>query len=120
MRTEPGNGAVCVQTLGMRLCTCLRDSVCVEPILKLRGIILWFVFWMGMAISWVQVQELPLASWLERSSASSGGMAILLSKLHGCINQLEQFPVRVHDLPGRRYVHTHATLSRVYTWCAYI
>lgn len=71
--------------------------------------LLWFVVSLMVdggcaSIGSVQVQDFPLASWLERDSASSGGMAILLSKLHGCINQLEQFPVRVHDLPGRRYV----------------
>ena len=45
---------------------------------------------------------MPLSAWLESGSLSTGGMAALLSKIHGCINQLEQFPVRVHDLPGRR------------------
>lgn len=48
------------------------------------------------------LQDVPVASWLETNSASTTGMAILLSKLHGCLNQLEQFPVRVNDLPGRR------------------
>ena len=47
---------------------------------------------------------MSLDSWVDRSSSGPSGVAVLLTKLHGCINQLEQFPVRVHELPGRRYV----------------
>lgn len=45
---------------------------------------------------------MSLDSWVDRSLSVPSGVAVLLSKLHGCINQLEQFPVRVHELPGRR------------------
>ena len=30
----------------------------------------------------------------------------LVSKLNGCVNQLEQFPVKVHDLPGSALTST--------------
>lgn len=29
-----------------------------------------------------------------------GVFSALVTKLNGCVNQLEQFPVKVHDLPG--------------------
>ena len=31
------------------------------------------------------------------------GLVPLLQKLHGCVSQLEQFSVRVNDMPGRRF-----------------
>lgn len=36
-------------------------------------------------------------------SVDTGHIALfsaLVTKLNGCVNQLEQFPVKVHDLPG--------------------
>lgn len=70
-------------------------------------------------VVFVKVEGLPLSSWVERGSGNStAGMSVLLSKLHGCVNQLEQFPVRVHDLPGRRSVTIHLSLSDVHVcWC---
>ena len=35
---------------------------------------------------------------LNKSCANA--FSALVAKLNGCVNQLEQFPVKVHDLPG--------------------
>lgn len=35
---------------------------------------------------------------------------MLLQKLHACISQTEQLPVKVHDMPGKRSVHIHYNL----------
>ena len=53
------------------------------------------------------------SSSLSQTPSSQSGLVALLQKLHGCVNQLEQFPVKVHDLPGRRgsqalrFLNTH-------------
>ena len=39
-----------------------------------------------------------------QSPPSQLGLIPLLQKLHGCVSQLEQFAVRVNDMPGRRYI----------------
>ena len=42
------------------------------------------------------------------------GFVLLLQKLQGCLTQLEQFPVKLHDHPNRRYapsIKLHITLS---------
>jgi len=42
------------------------------------------------------------AEWQELPTLASGSVAAfsaLVAKLGGCIAQLEQFPVKVHDLP---------------------
>lgn len=42
------------------------------------------------------------AEWLEAPGLAAGSVAAfsaLVAKLGGCIAQLEQFPVKVHDLP---------------------
>ncbi|XP_050295827.1 E3 ubiquitin-protein ligase TRIP12 isoform X2 [Anthonomus grandis grandis] len=45
--------------------------------------------------------ELPLESNVrEISEVNSTWMGALVSKLNGCVSQLEQFPVKVHDLPA--------------------
>ncbi|KAL5476128.1 hypothetical protein EMCRGX_G026036 [Ephydatia muelleri] len=44
-------------------------------------------------------QASSLINWVPGQQA---GMVALLQKLHGCVNLLEQFSVKVHDLPERR------------------
>ncbi|XP_034824158.1 E3 ubiquitin-protein ligase TRIP12 isoform X2 [Maniola hyperantus] len=69
--------------------------------------------------------DLPLVSddaeWREKAStlgaAAAGGgagaLAALVSKVNACVSHLEQFPVRVHDLPARpatsalKFFNTH-------------
>ncbi|XP_044752969.1 E3 ubiquitin-protein ligase TRIP12 isoform X2 [Coccinella septempunctata] len=40
------------------------------------------------------------ATAVELSDLNSGWMSALVAKLNGCVSQLEQFPVKVHDLPA--------------------
>ncbi|KAL3281120.1 hypothetical protein HHI36_004342 [Cryptolaemus montrouzieri] len=43
----------------------------------------------------------PLESGaIEMGELNSGWMSALVTKLNGCVSQLEQFPVKVHDLPA--------------------
>lgn len=44
-------------------------------------------------------QDAELSSWIPQEKP---GILLLLQKLHGCISQTENFPVRVYDMPGRR------------------
>lgn len=54
------------------------------------------------------------AEALGLSALSSGGaLAALVAKVNACVSHLEQFPVRVHDLPARpatsalKFFNTH-------------
>ncbi|XP_049887493.1 E3 ubiquitin-protein ligase TRIP12 isoform X2 [Pectinophora gossypiella] len=50
---------------------------------------------------------------LERGSGSGGALSALVCKVNACVSHLEQFPVRVHDLPARpatsalKFFNTH-------------
>jgi E3 ubiquitin-protein ligase TRIP12 len=44
-------------------------------------------------------QDTSLVDW---SPPSQLGLVPLLQKLHGCVSRVEQFAVRVYDMPGRR------------------
>ena len=49
-----------------------------------------------------------------QSPPSQLGLVPLLQKLHGCVSRVEQFAVRLYDMPGRRWVffpHTSTPLS---------
>ncbi|XP_041974550.1 E3 ubiquitin-protein ligase TRIP12 [Aricia agestis] len=66
--------------------------------------------------------DLPLvaddSAWAERASvigagSGAGALAALVSRVNACVSHLEQFPVRVHDLPARpatsalKFFNTH-------------
>ena len=40
-----------------------------------------------------------------QSPSGPTGVSVLVQKIHMCVSQLEQLPVKVHDLPGRRGSH---------------
>lgn len=49
-----------------------------------------------------------------------GAMAALVAKVNACVSHLEQFPVRVHDLPARpatsalKFFNTHQLMVCTY------
>ncbi|XP_045486330.1 E3 ubiquitin-protein ligase TRIP12 isoform X3 [Pieris rapae] len=68
--------------------------------------------------------DMPLApdenEWMEKASSiggfasiGAGALSALVSKVNACVSHLEQFPVRVHDLPARpatsalKFFNTH-------------
>ncbi|CAK1548387.1 unnamed protein product [Leptosia nina] len=68
--------------------------------------------------------DMPLVSdeseWMEKASSiggfacsGAGALSALVSKVNACVSHLEQFPVRVHDLPARpatsalKFFNTH-------------
>lgn len=66
------------------------------------------------------------SAWLEAGGGMGavgtvGPLAALVSKVNACVSQLEQFPVRVHDLPARpatsalKFFNTHQLMVMVIT-----
>ncbi|UJR37286.1 hypothetical protein I4U23_029995 [Adineta vaga] len=53
------------------------------------------------------IMELYHAQMNNNNKPNQNILSCLISKLHGCINQLEQFPIRVNDTAGRS-VHSSA------------
>ncbi|XP_013148407.1 PREDICTED: E3 ubiquitin-protein ligase TRIP12 [Papilio polytes] len=60
-----------------------------------------------------QVSEVGVASAVGGAGGGAGALAALVGKVNACVSHLEQFPVRVHDLPARpatsalRFFNTH-------------
>lgn len=68
-----------------------------------------------------QVSEVGVASAVGGAGGGAGALAALVGKVNACVSHLEQFPVRVHDLPARpatsalRFFNTHQLMVRTYT-----
>ena len=50
---------------------------------------------------------------LLQEPAERVGLSPLLQRLHGCVGQLEQFPVKVHTLPGIKQVLVTVAIATV-------
>ena len=71
--------------------------------LQVRSIIFIFTFLYGKEVNCYAFAQEFLHCTPETESPSLDAaphLLALISKLSGCVNQLEQFPVRVHDLPA--------------------
>ena len=64
-----------------------------------------------------------VTEWSEKGgvlNASGGPLTALVGKVNACVSHLEQFPVRVHDLPARpatsalKFFNTHQLMVSIY------
>jgi len=55
--------------------------------------------------TWVSIVTntvLPTLLLNPQSPSGHSGVSVLIQKIHMCISQLEQLPVRANEVPGRR------------------